>query len=429
MKETKASTVVVASSLFWQLSFFCFGAVYLVVAADPNGFASTSSRLPLWLDPILDDLLAVENNAIPKKRNDREIRQENVVVKCNHYALFSSLLRQQRTDQESLLMDYQLFRKGQSALRDFVPESDKNHNKIEARRLLQCLRDPYLMNDEDSNNDDRNNVDARPDLLSIKTSVAQSSHTVMGAGSNAFVALLLLLFLRHNAGGSDVAHEVVLGVNLKNIDQAEYAARHRGQSGVVPWMHTHPLSDSDDAVHSILHRVCEGWHPGEGGHSGWDNAKYWAAGGPKRQYDPHLFDDNDCEKWPRQHPVRAALAQAALEHAPCAVAAGVVVNEIDEPTYYRSHRIIQGGGEYREVCVPNSWWDPFCFIDLIAQQQQQQKQEQLTIPTKNTNLSEELDWLQQLEFALLLRYEALMQNAGVSSSFLKGSGMSHPYFY
>lgn len=408
------------------------GASYLVVAANPNYLASASSPLPLWLDPILDDLLAGANNAIPRKGYhdaetkgrhkvpnvvivNPEISQEHVVVSCNLYALFSSLLRLQRTDQESLLMDYRLFRKGPSALRDFVLESGYNQNKIEARRLLQCLRDPSNL-DNDSNQDDKNDVGLKPNLHFIKATVARPSRTMKVVRSNAFVALLLLLFLRHHAGGSDAAHEVVLGVNLENIEQAENAARHRGQSGVVPWLHTHPLSDSDDAVHSILHRVCEGWHHGEGGHTGWDNAKYWAAGGPKRLDDPHLVDDNNHEKWPRQHPVRAALAQAALKHAPCAVAAGVVVKESDEHPR-RTHRIIQDGGKYREVCVPNFWWDPFCFIDLIAQQQPQQEQEQRTISTENTNLLEELDWLQQLEFALLLRHELLIQNTGLSSSF------------
>ena len=90
-------------------------------------------------------------------------------------------------------------------------------------------------------------------------------------GSTACAALLLL------RGHPDAAHEVLLGVTKTNLEEAEYAATHPGSG----WAEAHPLSDSADMLHAILHRL-EGPAVGEGNHTGYVNAKYWLAGGGKR---------------------------------------------------------------------------------------------------------------------------------------------------
>jgi hypothetical protein len=148
----------------------------------------------------------------------------------------------------------------------------------------------------------------------------------------------VLLLLREQV---DAAHELILGVTWNNKEEAEYAATHRGQTN---WTQEHPLTDKDDAIHAALHRL-EGSARGEGNHTGYDNAKYWLAGGPKA-----------LEK-PAQHVVRTALARIARERAPCCVDAGVISSGA-------KHVIIAGGGKTRNVCVPEGEWDGFVFVDI-----------------------------------------------------------------
>lgn len=56
-------------------------------------------------------------------------------------------------------------------------------------------------------------------------------------------ACAVLLLLR---GYTDAAHDVILGVTADNLDEAEYAATHRGQTN---WTREHPLTDSADLIH------------------------------------------------------------------------------------------------------------------------------------------------------------------------------------
>ena len=114
----------------------------------------------------------------------------------------SVLVRQQRDNQESLRIEYQLFQQGKSSLRDI---SNKD-----ALALLSCL---------------------------VHSKNPSST-------SNAAVALLLLMCGRREDGHSsssvvgrlvpsDAAHEVVLGVNLENYRQAEYTVMHRGRNDTL----------------------------------------------------------------------------------------------------------------------------------------------------------------------------------------------------
>ncbi|CAB9510703.1 expressed unknown protein [Seminavis robusta] len=81
-----------------------------------------------------------------------------------------------------------------------------------------------------------------------------------------------------------------------NLEEAEHAAPHRGQAN---WAEQHPLSDGADILLTVIHRLVEGNDLGEGDQTGYDNARYWDAGGPK------LLSTLAC------HPVRAALAALA----------------------------------------------------------------------------------------------------------------------
>jgi hypothetical protein len=270
---------------------------------------------------------------------------------------FLSTIQRQRKNQEQLMLAYSIF-KGRSALRD-----------IDDRATLSFLQ----LNTQE------------PDMSSSSLSMRSRFR---------LVAVIVLSLLGRNQ--SDAAHEVVLGVNLVNLQDAEYAATHPGETS---WSKDHPLSECEDMLHSVIHRLCEGSARGEGGYTGWQNADYWAAGGPKRRYDSETMTTN----W--QHAVRTALAQAATKYAPLCVEAGVVVScsRKEEP---RRHRIIADGGQERIVTVPVGCWDPFCFIDLIRQNSRPSSTACTTMEEKQS-LQNELDWLQELELRLLVRHEVL----------------------
>jgi hypothetical protein len=184
-------------------------------------------------------------------------------------------------------------------------------------------------------------------------------------------------------GYGDAAHEVLLGVNETNQDFAEYAATHPGQTS---WHQDHPLEDVNDLVHSLIHR-CEGASMGEGGHSGLENAKYWAAGGPKEYTN---FGNTDAA--PSVNLIHKALLQWSSLHTPKIAASVVSTNSA------RIHSIIASGGKRREVVVRPGCWDPFAFINLCGKAEQLSYLEQ-----------DQLRGLQEFELRLLLRYALLME--------------------
>lgn len=179
-------------------------------------------------------------------------------------------------------------------------------------------------------------------------------------------AILSLQFLLQKK--VDAAHEVVLGLDMSNLEDAEFAATHRGQTN---WTQDHPFSDEDDIVHSMIHRL-EGDLEGEGGHAGWNNAKFWIAGGPKRL---------------------AQLGQHAVHKALCNLCPTIAPSLVDllvckKPRY---HEIIAGGGKLRNVLVDKECFDPISFINLC----------------QHIEWSEELRNLQIAEVLLLIRLELL----------------------
>lgn len=185
-------------------------------------------------------------------------------------------------------------------------------------------------------------------------------------------ACAILLLLR---GHLDAAHDVILGVTSDNLEKAEYAATHRGQTN---WTQEHPLTDSADLIHAALHRL-EGSSIGEGDYKGYENAKYWLAGGPK------------ALKVPAKHPVRTDLARIARKHAPCCVEKGVVAEKDGA-----EHDIIADGGKTRTVFVLSREWDGFVFVDLC------EKRECGELSEEEAN---EITILQRAELVLLLRHE------------------------
>lgn len=228
--------------------------------------------------------------------------------------------------------------------------------------------------DEEEASDNNNKLDysifdGRSCIRSLPSDLKQKLFTTPPTLTKAATAIILLL-----SGYIDASHEVVLGVTPTNVDDAEYAATHRGQT---TWTTDHPFTDVDDLVHSLIHRK-EGHAIGEGGYSGYDNAKYWAAGGPKL-----------CERsLTTNHPVYQSLASFAKQRAPMCVDAGVVT------TADVSHKIIQGGGKERTVTVPKDCWDPFCFIDLCRH-----------YGHDNALLNAEIRMLEEREIDLILEHE------------------------
>ena len=206
--------------------------------------------------------------------------------------------------------------------------------------------------------------------------------------SKAAVAIILLL-----AGYIDASHEVILGVTTYNTAKAEYAATHRGETN---WTLEHPLTEVDDIVHSLIHRR-EGHAKGEGGYTGFENAKYWIAGGPKL-----------CRSGvTTTYPFYQSLAAFAKKHTPMCVDAGVVVGETTKTKSinHATHQIIQGGGKKeRTVTVPKGCWDPFCFIDLCRDYSGKQDQNDAK------QLQEEIRILEEKEIDLLLEHELSMSH-------------------
>ena len=63
------------------------------------------------------------------------------------------------------------------------------------------------------------------------------------------IAAILLLFRGNLEAAS---HEVVLGVSPAELEEAEYAASHPGETS---WSEDHPLTTASDMIHSIIHRL------------------------------------------------------------------------------------------------------------------------------------------------------------------------------
>jgi hypothetical protein len=186
-------------------------------------------------------------------------------------------------------------------------------------------------------------------------------------------ASALMLFLS-NVNYADAAHEVILGVTPENIADAEYAATHPGSG----WTDNHPLSTTDDWIHAIIHRDRESHYRGEGNHTGWENAMYWVAGGPKQL--PSSGIPRICT-----HPMAKILSKKALLVAPNCCKKGLIPN-----SKMAIHKVLADGGGRRTVCIPPGHFDAFRFIALLQ--------------SAPPELEEELEELRLLEYKLLLDF-------------------------
>lgn len=148
-------------------------------------------------------------------------------------------------------------------------------------------------------------------------------------------------------GYLDAAHDVLLGVTLKELEDAEYAATHRGQTN---WTQDHPFSDFDDVLHSLIHRL-EGPNVGEGGHTGYQNAKYWLAGGPKK-----------LERLEPRNNLIQEVYQALVDYLRQAHPTLVDRLVYSHDTQYE---IIAGGGKVRTVIVSANTFNGMALIELL----------------------------------------------------------------
>ncbi len=164
---------------------------------------------------------------------------------------------------------------------------------------------------------------------------------------------ILLLLLEQRL---DQAHEMVLGVTVDNLQDAEYAATHPGETS---WSADHPLTTLDDILHCIIHRF-EGENKsveGGGRATGYDNAKYWLAGGDKElecmgEHDLWLFMKDYVTANDERFGCLNLVSQPCIKE--------------DFDTTRRKYLIIASGGKERYVFVNPKMWDEFRFIDLCA---------------------------------------------------------------
>jgi len=280
--------------------------------------------------------------------------------------------------------------------------------------------------------------------LSSSSSSSDDDNDVGKKKKKEKVALLLML-----AGYGDAAHDVLLGTTLDNLQEAEYAATHRGQTN---WAGEHPLSDLDDVLHSLIHRIYEGSTHGEGGYTGYENAQYWCAGGPKKYEAPIAAAKAEWNNYEATTPttgvlllakVYQELCQLALKNTPICVSRGIIAQaptaeaaptidktstvtkpqqakESDQHKRSRrgvSHSIIAGGGKFRDVFVPEGCWDPIAFCQLLLENDEEMKKNGgKEDTTTNTNhrrllLQQELEYLTEKELELLAKHLLLSSSS------------------
>jgi hypothetical protein len=105
-------------------------------------------------------------------------------------------------------------------------------------------------------------------LTLAESEYIQLSEKMFGEASMTHILAPLLILIHGDSCCLDKAHELILGVNRTNIDEAEYAAMNPGTS----WSEDHSLNSDQDMLHALIHRI-EGDKIGEGGYTGYENAK------------------------------------------------------------------------------------------------------------------------------------------------------------
>lgn len=208
----------------------------------------------------------------------------------------------------------------------------------------------------------------------------------MSSSSCKILAPLLVLLQQSGSNNMmDKAHEMILGVNETNIVKAEYAATYRNTS----WSDDHPLDADQDMLHSLLHRW-EGGNIGEGGHRGFDNAKYWLLGGSKMM---NAVDES--------HVMRAQLKGYIMNNKKYHPEMGFVVEE-EEGT--RSYEIIAGSNRTRKLIVKSGEFDWIRYYNLCELSQGEKHTAIEDVGKWKDEWIEQLLELQVVEVELLLQY-------------------------
>ena len=118
-----------------------------------------------------------------------------------------------------------------------------------------------------------------------------------------------------------------------------------------------PLTTEQDMLQVLIHRL-EGQEVGDGGHVGYENAKYWLAGGDKK-----LESVSD-------HIVRRGMRDYVAQRSDRFQCLDLIANDgssnSSSRTSKRIYGIIAGGGKSREVNVYEGEFDCFRFVDLCA---------------------------------------------------------------
>ena len=212
----------------------------------------------------------------------------------------------------------------------------------------------------------------------------ESEYIQLGENEFSITKILapFLILLHGDSCCLDKAHELILGVNRTNIEKAEYAAMHPGTS----WSVDHPLNSDQDMLHALIHRF-EGGNTGEGGYTGYENAKYWLAGGGKMLE----FVEEDIVKEKMKEYV---LERKHLCHL------GLV------PFEKRIYNIIAGGGRRRDVFVKSGTFDFFRFHSMCEARYGGHNED---IRDWRENWSSSVDELQRAEIEILLKY-CMQQN-------------------
>jgi len=225
---------------------------------------------------------------------------------------------------------------------------------------------------------------------------------------NTLVLPILIFLLK---GKLDIAHELILGETTQNIADAEYAATHPGETS---WSVDHALTTIDDILHCIVHRF-EGINKSkEGGgiYAGYDNAKFWVAGGDKGL------------EYVADHKLWHHMKEYVTKHHERFHCLGLVAPIIQGCTTRdeRKYEIIASKGKKRFVPVKAGMWDEFRFIDLCAlrygcdidKKEKDVSHDDLPQTRIKINSSQTLDWneqwrdlideLQLVQIEYLLRY-------------------------
>jgi len=377
----------VAVLVVWTSSnqiFFCQASMADATSPSGEGWKMKNDLELLWdiTDPIDEGLWTGVATNYKSTNNsgdddDDELEEENVTVDEKFRSLRNAL-RLAEIDSMRFLsktplpkdvmrpMTYTIFESGQSALRSIIDDKKNDDRHLLFPESLFGL-----------------SKSGTTGITSDTHSAAESAqpHKRLPQFPSAchYRVCAALMLLR---GHADVAHELLLGVTPHNLEEAEYAATHRGKT---TWAQDHPLTDEADHLHAAMHRIVEGDALGEGNATGYENAQYWLAGGPK------LLDA------PASTQVRQSLARIALAHCPKCVQYGDVIacNEGAE------HTVLSGGGTYRTVRVPAGQFDDFAFLKLC----QQWARGELTDATEEWH--DEMATLQRAEIILLLRHASM----------------------